>query len=418
MDDIMAIWGQWLKPSAGLPTVQWSLLLALAAAAGKLVKRHMALPKVVGYSAVGALAGIFGFTGAAWPLQGIGLFLLELGVSVVLFEAGGRIALRWFRHNPMVLLQSVLEAALTYAAVYLAMRWLDVRPAIADALALVAMASSPAVISRVVSDVRAAGPVTERALVLAALGALYALTLVAARAGLMNREETDLFELLYPVGVVLGVSVAVGAGLALALRIALHFMSPDSENTSILLITTIAAGTAVASHFGGSAALAGLLAGLVLKQIHPRPWAWPRQLGTAASGLVMLSFVLVSVVAAQAEWNPAVAGIVLALVGARTLAKLTGVLVANPGSGTSWRQALLTGWALSPMSSLALLLVSQFASASSSLGPGIAGIALPAILLTEVLGAVITTFVLHVARESSQPMPGSNGVAPPGAQRA
>jgi Kef-type K+ transport system membrane component KefB len=118
MTDITAIWGQWLRPSAGLPTVQWSLLLAAAAIVGHLVQRHMALPKVVGYSAVGALAGLAGFSGAAWPLQGIGLFLLELGVSVVLFQTGGRIALRWFRHNPMVLLQSVLEAALTYAAVY------------------------------------------------------------------------------------------------------------------------------------------------------------------------------------------------------------------------------------------------------------------------------------------------------------
>jgi len=181
MDEFMAIWGQWLRPSAGLPTVQWSLLLALAAAAGHLVQRHMGLPKVVGYSAVGAIAGLAGFTGAAWPLSGIGLFLLELGVSVVLFETGGRIALRWFRHNPMVLLQSMLEAALTYAAVYFTLRWMDVRPSVADALALIAIASSPAVLSRVVYDVRAAGPVTERAMVLTSLGALYALTLVAAR---------------------------------------------------------------------------------------------------------------------------------------------------------------------------------------------------------------------------------------------
>ena len=113
MNEIMAIWAEWLKPSAGLPTVQWSLLLAAAAAVGHLLQRHTGLPKVVGYSLTGALAGLAGFTGAAWPLQGIALFLLELAVSVVLFEAGGRIALRWFRHNPMVLLQSLLESVLT-----------------------------------------------------------------------------------------------------------------------------------------------------------------------------------------------------------------------------------------------------------------------------------------------------------------
>ena len=59
MTELTAFWVDWLRPSAGLPTAQWSLLL----------------PKVVGYSAVGAAAGLAGFSGAAWPLQGAGLFL-------------------------------------------------------------------------------------------------------------------------------------------------------------------------------------------------------------------------------------------------------------------------------------------------------------------------------------------------------
>ena len=239
MNEILSFWAQWLRPSAGLPTVQWSLLLAVAAMAGYLLQRHTGLPKVVGYSIVGTLAGLAGFSGAAWPLQGVALFLLELGVSVVLFEAGGRIALRWFRHNPMVLLQSVLQAVLTAVAVYYALRWLQVRPSVAEGLALISIAASPAVLSRVIIDTRAAGPVTERAMVLSTLGTFYALTLVSARAGTLHREETSLFAQLYPVAVVLGVSFVVGALLALALRSALRVMSPTSENTSILLISLV-----------------------------------------------------------------------------------------------------------------------------------------------------------------------------------
>jgi len=402
MIDIPAIWGQWLKPSAGLPTVQWSLLLALAAAAGHLVQSRMALPKVVGYAAVGVGAGMAGFSGVEWPLQGTGLFLLELGVSLVLFETGGRIALRWFRHNPMVLLQSVLEAALTYGLVYAALRWLEVRESIADALALVAIVSSPAVLNRAATDLRAAGPVTERALVLATLGALYGIALVAARVGMLQREETNWMELLLPIGVVLGLSVLVATAMAVGLRLALYVMSPNSENTSVLLVTTIAAGIAIASYLGGSAPLAALLAGLLLKQLHSRPWALARQLGAASSVLVMLTFVLVGVVAAQAGWDPFLASAVVALVLARGLAKVLGVTAANAGSGMRWRQALLTGWAMTPMSSLALLLVSQFASASMTLGPRIAAIALPAILLLEVLGAIVATLVIHLARETSR----------------
>jgi Kef-type K+ transport system membrane component KefB len=403
LDEVMVIWAEWVKPSAGLPTVQWSLLLALAAAAGHLLQRYTGLPQVVGYSIIGTLAGLAGFSGAAWPLQGVALFLLELGVSVVLFESGGRIALRWFRHNPMVLLQSLLASVLTAVAVYYVLRWLDVRASVAEGLALIAIAASPAVLSRVITDTGAAGPVTERAMVLSTLSTFYALTLVSARAGTLHREETTLVATLYPVAVVLGVSFIVGALLALFLRLALRVMSPQSENTSILLISLVAAGTALAAHFGGSAPLAALIGGLMLKQLHPRPWAWPRQLGTASSLLTMLMFVLVSVVAAKAEWNPAVVGLVAAFVVTRALAKIAGVSLANWGSGTDWRQAICTAAAMAPMSSIALLLVSQFVASSITLGPRIASIALPAILLMEILGAIIATFAIYRAGESLKP---------------
>jgi Kef-type K+ transport system membrane component KefB len=403
MNDLMAIWADWLRPSAGLPTVQWSILLAVAAAVGHLLHRHTGLPKVVGYSMVGALAGLGGFSGAAWPLQGIALFLLELGVSVVLFEAGGRLALRWFRHNPMVLLQSLLESILTALAVYWALRWMGVQATVAEGVGVIAMAASPAVLSRVIADTGASGPVTERAMALSTLSTLYALTLVSARTGVMHRPQTGLGETLFPVAVVLGVSFVVGALLALLLRMALRVMRPTSENTSMLLIALIAAAAATAAHLGGSAPLAALLGGIMLKQLNPRPWAWPRQLGTASSLLLMLMFVLVSVVAAKADWNSAVASLVVALVLARAVAKIAGVQAANWGSGTSWRQAFWTGCAMAPMSSVAMLMVSQFVASSLTTGPRIASIAMPAILLMEVLGAIIATFAIHRVGESSTP---------------
>jgi Kef-type K+ transport system membrane component KefB len=418
MSELMAIWAEWLRPSAGLPTVQWALLLAVAAAAGHLLQRHTGVPKVVGYSFIGALAGLTGFSGTGWPLQGLSLFLLELGVAVVLFEAGGRVALRWFRHNPMVLLQSLFEALLTAFAVSYVLRWMGVQSTVAEALGLIAMAASPAVLSRVVMDTGASGPVTERALVLSTLSTLYALTLVSARAGVMHRPQTGAWETLYPVMVVLGVSFVVGAVLALVLRMALRVMIPTSENTSMLLIALIAAAAAIAAHLGGSAPLAALIGGIILKQLNPRPWAWPRQLGSAASLLITLMFVLVSLVAAQAPWNPAVAGLVGALVLVRIGAKLVGVELANWSSGTNWRQAFWTGCAMAPMSAVALLLVTQFLASSLTLGPRIASIALPAILLMEVLGAVIATFALYRAGESS--VPAHVGSAPargPGALR-
>ena len=403
MNELMTLWSEWLRPSAGLPTVQWSLLLAVATVVGYLFQRYTGLPKVVGYSLVGTFAGLAGFTGALWPLQGIGLFLLELGVAIVLFECGGRIPLRWFRHNPMVLVQSIAEATLTYFAVYWVLVTLGLPAAVAGPLSIVAMVASPAVLTRVVMDTQAAGPVTDRAVVLATLGSLYALTLGAAQAGLLLHPQPNTLDAIPPIAVVLGVSMVVGAALALVLRTALRFMSPSSENTSILLLALIAAAATLAAHLGGSAPLAALLGGMLLKQFNPRPWAWPRQMGTAASLLTMMMFVLVSTVAAQADWNAPVTGLVLALIGARALAKVVGVAVGNIGSGASWKQALWVGCAMSPMSSIALLIASQYVTASPQLGEQIASVALPAILLMEVLGAVVATVAIYRAGESSKP---------------
>ena len=423
MNELLTLWSAWLRPSAGLPTVQWSLLLATATIVGYAIQRYSGLPKVLGYSLVGTVAGLAGFNGALWPLQGIGLFLLELGVAIVLFEAGGRIPLRWFRHNPMVLVQSIAESTLTYFAVYWLLQYLDVPLYVAGPLAIVAMVASPAVLTRVVMDTQASGPVTDRALVLATLGSLYALTLGAAQAGLLNRVQLTPLDTFYPVAVVLGVSVLVGALLACALAVALRFMSPSSENTSILLLALIAAAAAVAAHLGGSAPLAALLGGMLLKQLNPRPWGWPRQMGTAASLLTMMMFVLVSTVAAQANWSAPVTGLVLALIAARAVAKITGVALGNVGSGASWRQALWVGCAMSPMSSISLLIASQFMTASASTGEQIAAIALPAILLMEMLGAVLTTVAIYRAGESSKPWPlirsagPSTAAAAPGERR-
>lgn len=394
-------WAQWLKPSAGFDTLHWSLLLAVASLVGYLLQRHLNMPKVLGYAAVGTLAGFLGFSATAWPLQGPALFLLELGVSIVLFECGGRITLRWFRHNPMVLVQSLAEAALTYGAVYFTLRWLDVPATTATPLALIAMAASPVVLARVINDTRAVGPVTDRAMVLATLSTLYALTLGSAKAEIFARPAASLWQDITPVLVVLGVSVAVAALLCLAMRLALQWMSPTSENTSIFMLALIAAATVIAAHLGGSAPLAALLGGMLLKQLHQRPWAWPRQLGTASSLLTMLMFVLVSTTAAQASWSGAIAVAVIALVVARLLAKSVGVGLGNIGSGASWRQAVWVACAMTPMSAVALLITSQFAQSAPEAAQAIAGTALPAILLLELLGAVLATLALRRAGEGT-----------------
>lgn len=404
MNDLTQFWPAWIQPSAGLPTVQWAVLLALAAAAGHMLQRRLGLPKVLGYSIVGALAGFTGFTTTHWPLDGIGLFMVELGLSVLLFEAGGRLTLRWFRHNPMLLVQSLAESALTFAAVYWVLQWFEVSPELLAPLSLLAVTTSPAVLMRVAADIRASGPVTDRAITLAALNTLYVLALGGVMARFLGRPASSLTEAFVPVVLLLCISVLLGAVLALALRGTLRFMSPTSENTSVTLLALVVACTTLAANFGGSAPLAALLAGILLKTLHPRPWSWPRQFGTASSILTILMFVLVSMAAAQADWNLPAFSLIAAIVLARTLAKTAAIGMAGIGSGASLYQAFWTACAMWPMSAVALLLVSQFVLFAPALGAQIASLALPLILFMEVLGALMSTVALQRTGEASRPL--------------
>lgn len=397
------VWGDWIPATPGLPALEWALLLAVAALAGHLAQRYAQIPKIIGYAVVGTITGLIGFAGAAWPLQGIGLFLLELGIALVLFEAGARLPLRWFRHNPMVLVQSAAESLLTFLAAFAVLHSMGLEVAVVRALAVIAVAASPAVLMRVVSDLRASGLVTDRAIALTTLNTLYALTIGTAMLRSIDRADGTLLASMAASAAVLGVSLLIGAMLAGLLTGAMRLMNPTSEDTTIVMLALIGACAALAPPFGGSAPLVALLGGILLKQIHPRPWVWPRQLGTAASMLNILMFVLVSSVAAQADWTLGITWAALALIAVRALAKAVSLAATGYGTGISLKKSLWVSGTMVPMSSVALLLTSQFVVASQSIGSQVANVALPMILITELLGAVLVTAVLYRAKETSKP---------------
>ncbi|MDR1968014.1 MAG: cation:proton antiporter [Burkholderiaceae bacterium] len=397
----------------GPQALEWVVLLALAALAGHLVQRFAGLPKIIGYAAVGMLTGWLGFAGAAWPLTGVGLFLLELGIAVMLYEAGARLSLRWFRHNPMVLVQSLTESLLTFAVAWLALRALGLSVSVVRALSVIAVAASPTVLMRVTHDLRAAGPVSDRALTLATLNTLYALTLGTAMLQTIDRGGNTLLASITSSAMVLGVSLLCGAVLAALLLGALRMLHPASQDTAIVVLALLALCTGVTAPLGGSAPLAALLGGLLIKHVRPQPWIWPRQLGTAASMLNILMFVLVACTAAQTGWSAAAAWAALVLIAARLLAKLLSLMGASFGSGMSLGKSFLVGVAMLPMSSVALLLTSHFVAASHTIGAQVAAIALPMILMTELLGAVLAALALYRAGEAYRPRRGASSAFAP-----
>ena len=240
-------------------------------------------------------------------------------------------------------------------------------------------------------------------LLLTTLNTLYALTLGTAMLRTIDRGEGTLLASLAFSLTVLGLSALVGVVLAAVLTAAMRGLQATSEDCAIVILAGVAACVSAATPLGGSAPLAALLAGLALKQVHPRPWVWPRQLGTAATVLSIVMFVLVSAMAVRGQWSWSITGTVLALIAVRAGAKVSSLLATGFGTGMALRQTLWVSATLVPMSAVALLLTSQFVKASHSVGTQVAAIALPVILVTELLGAVMVSVALVRAGEAAAP---------------
>ena len=413
-EHITSGWAAAWSHTPGPQALEWALLLAVAALAGHWVQRYTHLPKIIGYAVVGAIAGWAGLAGSAWPLGGVSLFLLELAIAIVLFEAGARLSLRWLRHNPMLVVQSLAESVATYAVAFLTLRALGLELPVVRALSVLAVASAPAVLMRVASDLRADGPITDRSIALATLNTLYALTLGTAMLRSIGRADSSMLASVGLSLAVLGISLVLGGALALLLAGAFRILRATSQDTAVVMLALVGACTAVAGPLGGSAPLAALLGGLLLKHMYPRPWVWPRQLGTAAYMLTIVMFVLVSSTAAQADWQVALIWAVLALIVVRALAKVGALVAMSWGSGLSPRKSFWVGVTMVPMSSVALLLTSQFASAAPAIGEKVSAVALPVILMTELVGAVLVSLALthtgEAAKSGAEPPP--NEAAP------
>lgn len=388
------------------PLLSWCVLVAAAALAGHVVVRFTGFPRMLGYTAVGLVAGWLNFGDLPWPLQGTSAIVLQTAVGTSLLLAASQVSLRWLLRQPWLLLQSLAESALALLATTAAVLALGVGWAVALAVGVVAMAASPAVLLRISADLRASGAVTDRSLLLATLSSMYALlaamVLTAAiTPGVGADTDAGLQLSALGVGRLLGsaaLSLLWAGLLAVALWPVLRWRSSRSDTTALYMLAALVATCVLADHWGGSAALAFVVCGLLLRNLSPKPLVWPSAFGAANAMLNLLMFVLVASMAAQVSLSVVLLAVVAAATAARMLGKVGGVLLLGLGTGLGWRRQWPVACAQTPASGLALLLVSaivvQWLPINSAVALAFTAIALPMVVLSEVAGVLLASLAL------------------------
>lgn len=376
-----------------------SLTLVGGALLGEAVFRGLALPRIVGYSAAGIAIAVAGAGLGGGQLRGNVRLIVDLALGLLLFELGSRVSLRWLRANPALLWTSAAEALATLGATFVALRWLGLDARLALACAALTVSASGAVIGRVSAELKSAGQVTERMIVLSALNTLYAVLALKLVIGWQHLDQHGdwLRAVVQPLYTFIG-SVLLAALLARAVAEVVRRFELRDENSVLLLLGLILLALTLARLLGLSTLLLPLLAGVMLRNASERPCIWPRHFGTAGGVLVLMLFVVVGASwSVEAVSTGAIAA--LGLLVARALARgVVMVALARPG-GIELRQGLALAMTLTPVSATTLVLLADLRATHPEFADRLAPVLLSAIAVMALLGPIVVEWGLRLAGE-------------------
>lgn len=376
-----------------------ALLLIAAATLAQLGQRWLKLPRVTGYVIAGVLLGpgVLGWAPVSITSE-LRPFVL-LGLGLLLFELGSRVDLRWLRSNPWLVVSSLTEAGLTFGGVYALLDLSGYGTATAFNVAAIAVASSPTVVMRIVSETGARGQMTQRLLLLTGLNCLYGILLLHFGIALVHLGQNGglASAVAHPLYVASGSFL-----LAVAVAVAMHFASSaglrrESERFAVV-IGVLLLGSNFADHMGLSVPMVLLVAGMLLRSRSRRLVLFPEHLGSAGAMLVILLFVLTGL-AITPEQVAAGGVVALGLIGVRAAAKWLGAWWSAGRGGLPPRKAAWLGVALLPMSSLAVLQAYDVSGLYPEAGTEILAIVLGAVAIMEIAGPILTQFALRRAGE-------------------
>ncbi len=386
-------------PPVPSPLLWIALGVVSAALAGEWVRHHLGLPRITAYPVVGMLvAAIAGdrlvAANSEWLNRG-----LDVALAILLFELGSRVDLAWLRNNRWLLVTSLVEALLAFGAVFAVSRYLGLAVEPAVLLGAFGMATSPAVIMRVVAESNAQGQVSTRLLVLTALDTIYAVITVHLAMGLLHQRYSGdwVLTITHPLYLI-GAGLIVGKLLAMAVSGLHHWLRLRDEYASIILLGLVLLTIGLIEALRLPVTLCMLFAGIVLRNGQRRAWVFPQHFGSVGGVLVVMLFLVAGM---QIRMEHLLTGGLLALVliGARSLAKLCGVLLLARPSGISWRQGLLLGLAMSPAAGPVMVAAADLGQIYPQLRGTLMPVAVSAAAIMELAGPIIVALCLKWSGE-------------------
>lgn len=358
--------------------------------AGELSRRLLALPRTTGYVVFGLLLGQ---SGLEWitpaHIESAQLFI-DLALGLILFELGymvprSSVSVSWSRLKAGFAIS--LFSAMAIAMALVSWGFSFKTSIFAAALCL---ATSPAITIATTSDVGAKGNNTDLLLALIAIngslafiGVTWATSVLAEFQGFFSGEV-----LVSAVQKILR-SIALGGGCAALVLRTSRWVGRHSEHQHLLIIGSIVSGVGMALFLDLSVLFPMLVFGYLTKALDRNNSVVAIRIASDARIFLVITFVLAGAAldtALVARFWPVTLSVIVARFGAQFLS----LLAVRDVLGITPRAAIFTAIGLQPMSSVALVLLSNTQSLYGTLEVELAGSLMAAILLLQLVGPLAT----------------------------
>ena len=376
--------------------------LLVAGVMGGELARLLKLPRIIGYVFVGVAVGPLAAAMRIGPLIDQARIFMDLALGLVLFELGRRMDLRWMRRDWSLAAAGMAECALSFAAVFVVLAEVGGISTVKAALAAaIAMTTAPSVVLFMSHETRSEGQVTERAINLVAFNGLLASIIVTILVGSAHYARSSLeieTAVLHPLYLFVG-SVALGALMAMLTRVIARSVERSSDMHFTLIAGMVTAAVGLATLLKLPVILALLAFGMFARNDERGHDLLNVNLAPVGRLLYIVLFVITGASLPVSGLATAL-GLGLAFIAARFAGKFVGVLLFARWGGLRWRQAVGLGLALSPMSTLALLMQHDIGKLFPGFHDDVGPIFLAGLLVMEVIGPFAVQYGFRLAGET------------------
>ncbi len=375
-------------------------ILLLGLIGGEVIKYGRYFPSIIGFIAIGYLAGPGGLDIANKTVLANTRIFVDISLSLILFELGRNLSFAWLRNDRGLLATSITESLLTLLSVFSVLYFVfDLAWTSSLIAAIIAIATSPAIVMMVANDLRAEGPVTRRALILTSLNNLIALTLFILVLPLTEKIPPTAFTFILYSGYRLLGSILLGLLVFLATVQIGKLIGKEKESQFVLIVGSVVLTIGCAYMLKLPSMMSLFILGMAVRNFDYKHILMELDFGWLARLFFILLFVVTGVqLNLKGLWEASLAVGLFLLV--RLVAKTVGICLFAKSNRMTQKQTIALSLALFPMAGVALGMSNILSDFNPEFSQRTLEIVSAVIAILNIIGPIFTQIAFVVTGEA------------------